>query len=408
MIELLLGLLVVLHIILIAIVLLKSRDKQLHKRIDDGLTGTETRILDEFARNRRDFNHSIKELREEIHGSITSFSDLILKRITGISQLQNMQFENTRKAVDDQLKTIRKENTDKLEEMRQTVEEKLHATLETRLGQAFKQVGDRLEKVHLGLGEMQKLAAGVGDLKNVLTNVKTRGTLGEVQLENQLSQLLTTSQYAKNVKTKESGNDFVEFAVKLPGRDDTECIWLPLDSKFPLGQYEMLLKAYHAGDKEAVRKVSMRMAAEIKGFAKTIRDKYLDPPRTTDFALMYLPVEGLYAEVLRTEGLFEVLHKTYRIIPVGPSTLAAILNSLQMGFRTLAIEKRSSEVWKLLGAVKTQFGKFGDLLDKTRKKLDEAGKSIDDASRKTRHIEGRLSRVQELPTEEPLIFPEDN
>jgi DNA recombination protein RmuC len=258
-----------------------------------------------------------------------------------------------------------------------------------------------LEKVHQGLGEMQKLATGVGDLKNVLTNIKARGTLGEIQLENQLTQLLSPQQYDKNVKTKEGGNAFVEFAIKLPGKEiHNEWVWLPIDSKFPLEQYELLLNAYKTGDKQVIDRVSRKLASGIKNFAKDIRDKYIDPPGTTDFALMYLPIEGLYAEALRFSGLFESLQRECRVVPVGPTTLAAILNSLQMGFRTLAIEKRSSEVWKLLGVVKTQFGKFGDLLDKTRRKLDEAGKSIDDASRKSRYIEGRLTRVQELPAQD--------
>jgi DNA recombination protein RmuC len=223
--------------------------------------------------------------------------------------------------------------------------------------------------------------------------------LGEIQLKNQLSQLLSAQQYGQNVKTKEGSDDFVEFAIKLPGKDDADkSVWLPIDSKFPLEKYELLLNEYDHGNKESINQASKRLVSEIKSVAKNIADKYIDPPHTTDFALMYLPVEGLYAEVLRFSGLFEALQREYKIVPVGPTTLAAILNSLQLGFRTLAIEKRSSEVWKLLGTIKTQFGKFGDLLEKTRKKLDEASKSIDDASKKTRHIEGKLNKVQELPS----------
>jgi DNA recombination protein RmuC len=361
----------------------------------------ESKINDEFIRTRHEANQSSRQLREELQHSITGFSDSILKRMIEISGLQNTQFENIRKSVEGNLRLLREDNNKKLEQMRQTVDEKLHSTLEKRLGESFKQVSERLEMVHQGLGEMNKLAAGVGDLKNVLTNVKTRGTLGEIQLETQLTQLLTTHQYDKNVKTKEGGSGFVEFAIKLPGPNGgDEHIWLPVDSKFPMEQYELLLNAYEEGNKETIDRISRKLAADVKSFAKDIRDKYLDPPATTDFALMYLPIEGLYAEVLRYSGLFETLQRDYRVVPVGPTTLAALLSSLQMGFRTLAIEKRTSEVWKLLGAIKTQFGKFGDLLDKTRKKLDEAGKSIDDASRKSRHIEGRLSRVQELPEEE--------
>ena len=356
----------------------------------------------------RDVNQSFKSLREELQHSITTFSDSNLKRMTEISALQNTQFEKIRETVEVNLRLLREENNKKLEAIRETVDEKLHSTLEKRLGEAFKLVGDRLEKVHQGLGEMQKLAAGVGDLKNVLTNVKTRGTLGEIQLENQLTQLLSSQQYEKNVKTKEGSDAFVEFAIKLPGKDgDDQYVWLPIDSKFPLEQYEILLNAYNESDKEGIDRSSKRLAADVKNFAKSIRDKYIDPPGTTDFALMYLPVEGLYAEVLRFSGLFETLQREHRVVPVGPTTLAALLNSLQMGFRTLAIEKRSSEVWKLLGAVKTHFNKFGDLLEKTRKKLDEAGKSIDDATKKSRYIEGRLSKVQELPDNDALDLEED-
>lgn len=355
-------------------------------------------IQDEFSRNRDNFNHSQKDLRTEIQAGITNFSQSIVKNMMEISKLQNTQFEKIRQAVENQLKLIRDDNSKQLEKMRQTVDEKLHATLEKRLNHAFQQVSDRLEKVHMGLGEMQKLASGVGDLKKVLSNVKARGTLGEIQLKNQLSQLLSPQQYQENVKTKKDSGDFVEFAIRLPGKENIEeAVWLPVDSKFPLEQYDLLLTAYDSGTKEEITAISKKLASDIKNFAKQIRDKYLDPPHTTDFALMYLPVEGLYAEVLRFSGLFETLQREFRVVPVGPTTLAAILNSLQLGFRTLAIEKRSSEVWTLLGAVKTQFGKFGDLLDKTRKKLSEASQSIEDASKKSRFIEGRLGKVQELP-----------
>jgi DNA recombination protein RmuC len=407
--EILLAVLILLNVVLLVTVLLKDRGKYLIDNIEKNQNRTEGKIHDEFARSRHEMNQSFKELREELQRSVTNFADSILKRMTEISTLQNTQFENIRKTVEAKLRLLQEDNNKRLEEMRLTVDEKLHSTLEKRLGEAFKQVSDRLEKVHQGLGEMQKLATGVGDLKNVLTNIKARGTLGEIQLENQLTQLLSPQQYDKNVKTKEGSHAFVEFAIKLPGKDKTnERVWLPIDSKFPLEQYELLLNAYEAGDKQAIDRVSKRLASDIKNFAKDIRDKYIDPPATTDFALMYLPIEGLYAEVLRFSGLFETLQREYRVIPVGPTTLAAILNSLQMGFRTLAIEKRSSEVWTLLGVVKTQFGKFGDLLDKTRQKLDEAGKSIEDASRKSRYIEGRLNRVQELPTQDDRHLPEDN
>lgn len=407
--EILLVVLILLNVVLLVTVLLKDQGRYLIDNIEKNQTRTEGKIHDEFARSRQEMNQSFKELREELQRSVTNFADSILKRMTEISTWQNTQFENIRKTVEAKLRLLQEDNNKRLEEMRLTVDEKLHSTLEKRLGEAFKQVGDRLEKVHQGLGEMQKLATGVGDLKNVLTNIKARGTLGEIQLENQLTQLLSPQQYDKNVKTKEGSSAFVEFAIKLPGKErHNEWVWLPIDSKFPLEQYELLLNAYKTGDKQVIERVSKRLAADIKNFAKDIRDKYIDPPSTTDFALMYLPLEGLYAEALRFSGLFESLQRECRVVPVGPTTLAAILNSLQMGFRTLAIEKRSSEVWKLLGVVKTQFGKFGDLLDKTRQKLDEAGKSIDDASRKSRYIEGRLTRVQELPAQDSQHLLEDN
>lgn len=390
LIEILLSVLIILIIALLAIVLLKDRGK--------------TQYHEEFSRSRSEINQAHAELRKELFHSLSTFSNSISKQMTQISGLQNAQFENIRKSVEANLKLLREENQKKLDDIRLTVDEKLHTTLEKRLGEAFKQVGDRLEKVHQGLGEMQKLASGVGDLKNVLTNVKTRGTLGEIQLESQLTQLLSPQQFEKNVKTKENSQSFVEFAIKLPGKNDKDqWIWLPIDSKFPLEQYELLQDAYDSGKKEDVEQISKKLHSDIKKFARDIRDKYINPPSTTEFALMYLPIEGLYAEVLRFSGLFSTLQKEFHVVPVGPTTLAAILNSLQMGFRTLAIEKRSGEIWNLLGVVKTQFGKFGDLLDKTQQKLNEASKSIEDASRKSRYIEGRLSRVQEIPEGAPNL-----
>lgn len=285
--------------------------------------------------------------------------------------------------------------------MRATVDEKLHATLEKRLGESFQMVSERLEQVHKGLGEMQSLAIGVGDLKKVLSNVKTRGTLGEYQLENILEQLLSPDQYAKNVKTKVGSNAFVEFAIKLPAKDEANShIWIPLDAKFPTEDYQWLIEAYEKGKPEQVEQARKALSSRIKSFAKDMKDKYLDPPNTTDFAIMFLPFEGLFAEILRDVGLFETLQRDYRVTITGPTTLAAILNSLQMGFRTLAIEKRSGEVWNLLSAVKTEFSYFGEILDKTQKKLQEAGNVIEKASTRSRAIERKLKNVQELPTGE--------
>ena len=288
--------------------------------------------------------------------------------------------------------------------MRKTVDEKLHATLEQRLGDSFKLVSERLELVHKGLGEMQTLAAGVGDLKKVLTNVKTRGTWGEVQLEALLDQLLTAEQYEKNVITRPGSNERVEFAIRLPGGEmggnDKQPVWLPIDAKFPMEDYQRLIEAQERAEPVAVELAAKALEQRLRLEAKTIREKYVEPPATTDFAILYLPTEGLYAEALRRSGLADSLQRDYRISIAGPTTLAALLNSLQMGFRTLAIEKRSSEVWGVLGAIKTEFGKFGEALDATRKKLEQATKSIESAGVRTRQIERKLKGVEALPAAE--------
>ena len=285
--------------------------------------------------------------------------------------------------------------------MRVTVDEKLHATLEKRFGESFKVVSDRLEAVHKGLGEMQTLALGVGDLKKVLSNVKSRGTWGEAQLSNLIEEILTPEQYEKNVKTKKSSKDNVEYAVKLPGNDDdVKQVWLPIDAKFPLEDYQRLVEAQEQGNLLLIEELSKSLEMRIKSEAKDIRDKYLDPPYTTDFGILFVPIESLYAEVLRRPGLFEQIRREYKVIIAGPTTTQVILNSLQMGFRTLTIQKRSSEVWTLLGAVKTEFGKFGDLLEKTHKKMQEASNTIEDAVTKTRTIERKLNKVQNLPVAE--------
>ncbi len=379
----------------------------------------ERTVKEEISRNREEAGNSSRNLREEMMNSLKSFNDSLLNQMQKISSLQNEQFgtftqqlntltqsneqrlEKMRLTVEEKLKSLQEDNSQKLEKMRQTVDEKLHATLEKRLGESFKLVSERLELVHKGLGEMQSLAVGVGDLKKVLSNVKTRGILGEFQLGSILEQILAPEQYAKNVATKKGSRENVEFAIILPGRDDNGAVvYLPVDSKFPVENYHTLLEAYEHGDHAAIEESSKQLEATIKKCAKDIRDKYLDPPNTTDFGIMFLPFEGLYAEVVKRTGLFETLQRDYKVIITGPTTLAAILNSLQMGFRTLAIEKRSSEVWTLLSAVKTDFGKFGDILEKTQKKLQEASHTIDDAARKSRSIERKLKDVQALPVAE--------
>ena len=377
---------------------------------------------DELFRNREEISKSLKSQREELSNSINNFGELLSNRLYEIAKMQKAQldifadqllkltqsneqkFDKLQMRVEDQLKEIQENNSRKLEEMRQTVDEKLHTTLEKRLGESFKLVSERLEQVYKGLGDMQELARGVGDLKNVLTNVKTRGTWGEIQLENLIEQILTREQYEKNVITKKGSNDKVEVAIKLPGRDSlkTETVWLPIDAKFPIEDYQRLLDAQDAANIDAINDAAKGIEARIKAEAKKIAEKYLDPPNTTDFAIMFLPIEGLYAEVLRRPGLAEFIQREYRVTIAGPTNLAAILNSLQMGFRTLAIEKRSSEVWKILSSVKTEFGKFGDVLEATQKKLQEASNKIEEATKSTRKIERQLKDVQVLPPNEQI------
>lgn len=385
---------------------------EIEKKLRDGFDKLDELQKKEFQRNREETGLQQKNLREEVFSSFKKFEDSLFhqfttfsERLEKLTQMNDKKFEELKEKVEQKLQTLQESNSLKLEEMRVTVDEKLHSTLEKRLGESFKLVSDRLEQVHKGLGEMQTLAVGVGDLKKVLTNVKSRGTWGEIQLENLIDQLLTPEQYAKNIATKKGSGDRVEFAIKMPGRgsDKNEVLWLPIDAKFPMEDYQRLQLAQDAVDLAAIEEASKALENRIKGEAKTIFDKYLDPPNTTDFALMFLPVEGLFAEVLRRPGLIEKIQSEYKVVLTGPTTLTAILNSLQMGFRTLAIEKRSSEVWSLLGAVKTEFGKFGDILEKTQKKLAEASNTIDDASKRSRAIERRLRDVQELPQGEKQI-----
>jgi DNA recombination protein RmuC len=380
--------------------------------LEKSIEKTQNFIREEFRLNREEANTLSKQTREELTNSL-------LQRMTEIANLQKAQLdtfstqllnltksneekmENMRETIETRIRHLQDDNAQKLEKMRETVDEKLQSTLEKRLGESFKLVSERLEAVHQGLGDMQKLASGVGDLKKVLSNVKTKGILGEYQLENLLDQLLTPAQYSKNVKVKKDSNDAVEFAVKLPGRDDPgKTVWLPLDAKFPTEDYQVLMEAYEQASPEDITEARKMLTNRIRLFAKDISDKYIDPPNTTDFAIMFLPFEGLYAEVLRNAGIFESIQREFKVVITGPTTLSALLNSLQMGFRTLAIEKRSSEVWELLGAVKTEFGNFGSILEKTSKKLHEASNVIDDASRKSRTIERKLKNIQELPVEQ--------
>jgi DNA recombination protein RmuC len=326
--------------------------------------------------------------------------EVFARELGRFSQGLDERFVQLREGVEKRLQSLQVDNGAKLDEMRRTVDEKLHATLEQRLGESFKLVSERLEQVHRGLGEMQALASGVGDLKRVLTNVKTRGTWGEVQLANLLEQLLSSGQYAGNVATRPGSRERVEFAIRLPGQVAEVPVWLPIDAKFPLEDYQRLLDAQERGDSAAVEEGARAIEVRLKLEAKSIREKYIEPPHTTDFALLYLPIEGLYAEALRRPGLADALQREFRVSLAGPTTLAALLNSLQMGFRTLAIEQRSAEVWTVLGAVKTEFGKFGEALAHTRKKLDEASNSIGKAETRTRALSRRLKEVEALPAVE--------
>jgi DNA recombination protein RmuC len=371
-------------------------------------------VREEIAKNRDESARELRGLRGELTQNNTAFTHSILSRITEISSLQKNQLDTfsqqltsltqineqkldkLREVVTSQLKIIQDDNSQKLEKMRETVDEKLHLTLEKRLGESFKLVSDRLEKVHQGLGEMQTLAAGVGDLKKVLSNVKTRGILGEVQLENLLEQILSPDQYVKNVVTKKGSRDPVEFAIRLPGGEN-EGLLLPIDAKFPMQDYERLQDAREKADLSQLEEAGKALETTIKQQAKGIKEKYLDPPYTTDFAIMFLPTEGLYAEVLGRPGLFQFLQMECKVTAAGPTTISAILSSFHMGFRTLAVQKRASEVWTLLGTIKAEYGKFGEILQKTHDKLKQATDNIVLAQKKSHTIERKLRDVQELP-----------
>ncbi len=428
MLEFLLGFVAVLQVFLLILVVVfvtrrsaeRVRQEGRFDAFEKNQERAERTFKDEIAKNREESALHAERGREELRHTLESFSESLFSRSAEIANLQKNQLdtfsnqlsaltqmnerklERLREVVEERLKRLQEENSVKLEQMRTTVDEKLHDTLEKRLGESFRLVSERLELVHKGLGEMQTLAIGVGDLKKVLSNVKTRGTWGEIQLGTLLDQILTRDQYAENVVTKQKGNERVEFAIRLPGHDGGENrqVWLPIDAKFPQEDYERLMDAREQADAAAAEDAARSLEKRIKESAKDIREKYLDPPYTTDFGVMFLPTEGLYAEVIGRPGLFDTLQRKFRVTVAGPSTLSAFLNSLQMGFRTLAIEKRSSEVWTLLGAVKTEFGKFGGILDKTQKKLREASNTIEKAAKKSRNIEKKLRKVQELPVSE--------
>lgn len=388
--------------------------------VERGQERAERSWREDFKQHRETAADGSRQLREEISLTLKNFNDSLLLGMAEAGATQKRELETfklelvrlresnearldaLRGVVEGKLRQIQEDNGRQLEQMRATVDEKLQSTLEKRLGESFKLVSDRLEQVHKGLGEMQNLAVGVGDLKRVLTNVKTRGNWGEIQLGALLEQILSPDQYAKNVKTRDTGGEVVEFAIRLPGHggEENDVVWLPIDAKFPIEDYQRLTEAQERADGAAAEEAANLLIIRIKACARDIAEKYLNPPKTTDFGILFVPTEGLYAEVARRPGLLEQVQREHRVLVAGPMTLAALLNSLQMGFRTLAIQKRSGEVWKLLGAVKTEFGRFGDVLEGVKRKLDQASNTMDDAAQRSRAIERRLRNVQELPAAE--------
>jgi DNA recombination protein RmuC len=405
------SIIVILQILIIFFIKNNKTDNNLDKL----LSNSEKRLKDDLHTIRKDSRELAQEGRVEMGNNLNSFGNSLLKRMHESSVMQKSQLEifsqqlmeltkqNStkleliRNTVEQRLTELQKDNNQKLEKMRETVDEKLQSTLEKRLNQSFQSVSERLEQVHKGLGEMQHLAVGVGDLKKVLSNVKTRGTWGEVQLGNLLEQILTKDQYQANVVTKKDSNDIVEYAIKLPGKDkNLDHIWLPIDAKFPIEDYQRLLDAEDANDRLAIDAANKAIEKRLKDEGKKIKTKYIDPPNTTDFAILFIPIEGLYAQVLKLPGLVDFIQREYRVMITGPTTITAILNSLQMGFRTLAIEKQSSEIWQTLSEVKTEFGRFGEILERTQKKLQEASNQIDAGATRARAIERKLKNVDTL------------
>ena len=376
------------------VVLLKSNRKQTNQ--------LENLLRQEMKENREELSRNLRELRTELNQALSlttqQMQTTLHRNLMTTNEMQREKFENMNRQQDILVKSTEK----RLDEMRIMVEEKLQKTLNERIGQSFELVRSQLENVQKGLGEMKNLAEDVGGLKKVLGNVKTRGTFGEIQLAALLEQMLSPEQYEANVKTRKNATEFVEFAIKLPGKDDgKDVIYLPIDAKFPKDVYEQYMDAYEEGDTTRIESTSKQLEITIKRMAKDIHEKYVEPPFTTDFAILFLPFENIYAEVIRRTSLVETLQKDYKIVVTGPTTLGAILNSLQMGFRTLAIQKRTSEVWGVLGAVKTEFGKFGGMLEKVQKNLQNAGDQLEEVmGKRTRAIERKLRQVEALPTEE--------
>jgi DNA recombination protein RmuC len=421
----LIGLIIGAAIVGLIVWLTPRRDLlQRFEALDRAQEREERLLREEAARTREEAANAAKAQREELNESLRTLGETNLKSISEIGNLLRSQLENVasqtgkltesnearletlRTVVDQRLKQLQEDNSRQIEKMRATVDEKLQGTLEKRLGESFQLVSERLERVHQGLGAMQQLASDVGGLQRVLTNVKTRGGWGEVQLGNLLEQVLTSEQFARNVKTREGSGEMVDFAIKLPGEENGAPVWLPIDAKFPIEDYQRLIAAQESADAVASEEAMKSLETQLRKSAKDICGKYINPPRTTDFALMFLPTEGLYAEAIRRIGLVEQVQRECKVVFAGPTTLAALLNSLQMGFRTLAIQKRSSEVWSLLAAVKTEFGKFGGVLDGVKKKLQEASNKIDEVDVRSRAITKRLREVEGSPSNPEPLLPE--
>lgn len=400
-------------VLLIVIIVLVISNLLLLIRLKNNMSSSETQnklleIEKELEQIQNSISQQFSQNKNETQSMISSFGGILMTRFSDISN----QIINFTSSNQERLDSIRKEIDSKLEKIRETVDSQLQSTLETKLSQSFKLVSERLELVHRGLGEMQALAGSVGDLKKILSNVKVRGTLGEIQLGNIIDQILDSSQYERNVRIKPHTQEQVEFAIKIPSKNskDNEFIYLPIDSKFPIESYQRLIEAQDKAEAEEIARFSKELENSIRQNAKIIKEKYIDPPKTTDFAIMFLPSEGLYAEVLRIPGLFESVQREYKVIIAGPTTVVAMLNTISLGFKTLAIEKRTSEVWELLAAVKTEFSRFAEILEKVKKKLSEAQDTIDTATRKTRTIERKLKSVEVLSSEkdpEKILYDEE-
>ncbi|MBY0455587.1 MAG: DNA recombination protein RmuC [Burkholderiaceae bacterium] len=385
-----------------------SFEQRIQQRIQERFETLTQASQGTFDSLKADMGQQLGTVSGAIKDQFATLQGAVVQQLSALAQGSTENSKALRDELHNRLGAIQADNSAKLEEMRRTVDEKLHATLEQRLGDSFKRVSDHLEQVHAGLGEMRTLAGSVGDLKRVMTNVRTRGTWGEVQLGAIIENLLTAEQYGQNVKTVPGSNELVEYAVRMPGKTDDDPVWLPIDSKYPVEAYQRLLDAHEAADKAGVDRAAAAFATAIEAEAKKIATKYLSPPQTTDFAILFLPTEGLFAEVARMPGMIELLQNKHRVMVAGPTTLAAMLNSLRLGFRTLVIEKRSSEVWKILGTVKTEFQKFGDAVDATKKSIDAAAKKFDEIGTRTRVMNRSLKDVEALPAPGEALHLDDN